>query len=103
MRKILKNIALLLLVAFLVYNSVYFTSVKDMKAKVEGFDATGYAQRFYQNQLVPLSDSAIGITDLITLLKNNKDAAFNQYGNALSIGAIKYFLVKGEGTVTGCK
>jgi predicted lipoprotein len=99
MTRSLKYVGLLLLLIFIGYHSVYFKSLKDVKEKGDGFAAAAYAERFFREQLVPLSDSAIRLADLMVLLKNNKEAAFNQYGYALSIGSIRYFLVKGNGTV----
>lgn len=100
MSKTLKNSILLLVIAFVGYQSVYFKSLKDVKAKDEGINAKAYADKFFHQQLLPLSDSAIRLADLITLLRNNKEQAFERYGHALGIGSIKYFLVKGEGKVT---
>ena len=100
MKKSLKNAGLLLLLVFIGYNSVYFKSLKDVKAGVETFNAAAYANRFFHQQLLPLSDSAVQLTDLLVLLKANKEEAFGRYGHSLSIGSINYLLVKGEGIAT---
>lgn len=100
MKKVLKNALLLLLVVFIGYNSVYFKSLKDVKVKGAEIDAAAYADRYFHKQLLPLSDSAIQITDLLALLKSNKEEAFQRYGHALGIGSIRYFLIRGEGKVT---
>lgn len=100
MKKGLKTVGWLLLAAFILYNSVYFKRLKDVKMKASEFNATAYADRFYNKQLLQLSDSAVEISSLIAMLKSNKEEAFSRYGHALSIGSIKYFLIRGEGTVT---
>ena len=100
MKKNLKNAGLLLLIIFVGYQSVYFKSLKDLTVKGDGVNAVAYAGQFFQTQLLPLSDSAIGLSDLMTLLKANKEEAFTRYGHSLSIGSIQYFLVKGEGVIT---
>ena len=100
MKKSLKNAGLLLVLVFIAYNSVYFKSLKEVKGKKEGINAPAYAEKFFHEQLLPLSDSAIQLTDLMGLLKANKEEAFHRYGHGMGIGSIRYFLVKGEGKVT---
>lgn len=99
MKKSLKSVGLLLLLAVVGYQSVYIKSLKDVQAKDADFNAKTYASTFFKNDLLPLRDSAVALPQLLQLLQTNKEEGFRRYGHALSIGSIKYFLVKGEGTV----
>lgn len=100
--KYLIGVALLGMVA---YNSVYFKRLDEVKAVGAGggtaFAAAPYADRFWNSQLLPKSPTlATDLTTLLSLLKSDKDKAFDAHSQALGIGNIRYFLVKGEGTVT---
>lgn len=87
------------------YNSVYIKKLDEVNAAGrEGagkFDAKSYAQTFWTTKMLPtVSTSAIDLSTLLPLLKTDKEAAFTRYSQGLGIGNIRYFLVKGEGTVT---
>jgi predicted lipoprotein len=89
-------------ILFVAYNSVYFKSLDEVKAAsaVKQFDATSYARNFFDKKLLPDIDKAIEIDALLKLVKSEPAKAFESYSNALGIGNIRYFLVKGEGTIT---
>lgn len=101
-KKVIKYILSALLVAFLLYNSVYFRKLDEVKAATPsaGFDAASFARNFYDNKLLPRADSAVELSQLIPLLKNEPSKAFNQYSHALAIGNIRYFLVRGDGLLS---
>ncbi|WP_338868790.1 DUF2291 domain-containing protein [Spirosoma sp. SC4-14] len=95
------GLALVLIVA---YNSVYFRKLDEVRAgaaKTGKFDAASYAKTFWTKKLLPAAqDSATNLSTLLPLLKTDKEKAFTTYSQALGIGNIRYFLVKGEGTIT---
>src|SRR5687768_639764 len=93
------TIAVILLVA---YNSVYFKKLDEVKASAteSKFDAVKYARNFYSKKLLPGLNKAVEINQLMALLQSDKNKAFSTYSNALGIGNIKYFLVKGQGEIT---
>lgn len=99
MKKVVKSAGIIVLVLIVAYNAVYFKSLAEVRAQNSEFDASSYAQKFYKNQLLPLYDSAMPLTTLLVLLQQDKDAAFDKYGHAISIGSVRYFLVSGEGVV----
>jgi len=101
-RKPLKYILLIVLVAVVAYNSVYFKKLDEVKASASTgqFNAADFAGKFWNNKLIPNLGKAIEINQLVSLLQKDKDSAFQQYSHALGIGNIRYFLVKGEGTIT---
>lgn len=101
-KKIIKYFLLILLILFVAYHSLYFKKLDEVKlaSASKGFDAGRYAREFYNNKLLPHLDSAIELNKLISLLKAEPDKAFKNDSHALDIGNIRYFLVRGEGTIT---
>ncbi|RCR67783.1 DUF2291 domain-containing protein [Larkinella punicea] len=101
----LKYGALLLLLAVVVYHSVYFKKLDEVKAKGARtqFDATAYADAFWKTKLLPATTKATDLNTLIQALKTDKDQAFAAHSNAMSIGNIRYFLVKGQGKITAVR
>ena len=105
MPKNLKYAGLLVLIAVVAYNSVYFKKLDEVKANTASntnkpFDAAAYAQTFWTTKLLPATAQATDLTTLMPLLKTDKAKAFDTYSHALGIGNIRYFLVKGEGKIT---
>jgi hypothetical protein len=100
--KIIKYFLSILLLLFVVYNSVYFKKLDEVKAAytLESFEASSYANNFYHNKLLPHHEAAIEISKLISLLKTEPAKTFKKYSHALGIGNIRYFLVQGEGIIT---
>ncbi|GAB4024740.1 DUF2291 domain-containing protein [Spirosoma gilvum] len=101
----LKYTILLVLLAVVAYNSVYFKRLDEVKASAglnagQKFDAASYASMFWTTKLLPATPKAADLSTLVTLLKTNKENAFATYSHALGIGNIRYFLVKGTGKVT---
>lgn len=87
--------------ALLAYNSIYFKKLDEVKAAAtKQFDAVAFAQTFLKDKLEPQLKSAIDINELTVLLSSAKDKTFDTYAHATAIGSIRYFLVKGEGTIT---
>jgi predicted lipoprotein len=85
----------------LAYNSVYFRKLDEVKAEASGkFDAAAFAKTFLEKQLTPKLATAPDIDELTTLLSTDKNKAFDTYSHATAIGNIRYFLVKGQGTIT---
>ena len=87
---------------FVLYNSVYFEKLSEVQAasSEKTFDASGYAQGFWNNSLLPSLPEAVELSELIHQLKTNPEQAFEEHSHALGIGNIRYFLVQGQGEVT---
>lgn len=102
-KKALKYIVSIVLLIAVAYNSVYFKKLDEVKAASTSkqFDAASYARNFYSKKLLPNLDKAIELNTLLSLVKSEPDKAFKDYSHALGIGNVRYFLVKGEGTITG--
>ena len=90
---------LLLLVG---YKSVYFKKLSEVQAAAASgkFDAAAYARTFWVEKLTPGLAAATDLPQLLALLQSDKEGAFKKHSQALGIGNLRYFLVKGEGTIT---
>lgn len=100
--KVIKYLLSILLIAFIGYKSMYFRKLDDVKTESSPkvFNASSFARSFYENKLLLRADSAVDLSTLISLLRSEPEQAFKQYSRALAIGNIRYFLVRGEGTIT---
>lgn len=99
MKKTVKNIIFLLVLGFVLYNSVYFRSLDDFRAEntENNFDAAAFSQRFFeeQRQKVP----AVEIGAFLDSLNNNFENYLPANGEKLGISHDYYFMVQGTGTV----
>jgi predicted lipoprotein len=100
--KAIKYIVSFLTLLLVAYNSVYFRKLDEVKASLTAkeFNAAQYAQTFWTSKLQPNLNKAVDIARLTALLKADADKAFTTYSHALGIGNLRYFLVKGKGTIT---
>lgn len=101
MPKPIRYLLYVAVIALLAYNSVYFKKLDELKAGTAAFDAAGYARDFWDKKLTPGLSKAVELSVLTSLLKTDKEKAFDEHSHALGIGNIRYFLVKGEGVVSG--
>jgi predicted lipoprotein len=99
--KLIKYIVGSLFLAIILYNSVYFRSLEEVTADTSSrkFNPTAYAANFWENDLMPNLHRAVEINYLIDMLLKDKEVAFDTYSNALGIGNIRYFMVKGQGRI----
>jgi len=99
--KIIKYVLAIVLMVFVAYNSVYFKKLDEVKAASpsNSFSPRAFASDFYKNKLLLRADSAVDLDVLISILKAQPDEAFKKHSNALAIGNIRYFLVRGEGII----
>lgn len=100
MSKSIRYLLYVAVFALLAYNSVYFKRLDEVKAGNAAFNAAAYAKDFWEKQLMPGLDKAVELSTLLTLLETDKDKAFDDYSHALGIGNVRYFMVRGTGTVT---
>ncbi|MDB5247142.1 MAG: hypothetical protein JWQ40_1536 [Segetibacter sp.] len=101
-KKAIKNIAAIVLLLVVAYNSVYFKKLDEVKAAAvsKEFDAVTYASNYLTVKLTPQLSNAIELQELIQKVHAEPESTFQKYSHALGIGNIKYFLVKGEGVIT---
>lgn len=101
MKKFLKYALALVVVLFVGYHSVYFKKLNEVQAGTAAgkINTTAYTRTFWDKKLPLALNKAVPVNDLVNLLRATPEIAFKKYGHALGIGNLKYFLVKGEGTV----
>ena len=101
MKKVCKYAAAAAIIAFLVYHSIYFENLEDIKEQRqrERFNAAEYARDFWDNQLPNVLDKAIDVKELIELFNTNMDEAIRKYGKAPGISRIYAYLIKGNGKI----
>ncbi|MEJ0034153.1 MAG: DUF2291 domain-containing protein [Bacteroidota bacterium] len=100
--RLFKNILIVVVIMVVGWNSVYFAKLDEMKASkaLKEFDAGKYANEFWNNTLIPNLDKAVDIQELVSLMKTDEKKAFDNYSNALGIGNLKYFLVRGTAKIS---
>ena len=100
MKRAVRYILLLLVIALVGYKSVYFQKLSERKNKSAGnFDAVAFSKKLWETRLPARLDSAIELPALISAIGTNPRAAFANYSNSMSIGNYRYSLVKVEGQV----
>jgi len=102
LKKVIKYIISIAVIIVVVYNSVYFKKLDEVKASLTAkeFNAATYAQTFWAAKLTPNMNKAIDIAQLTAMLSNDAPKTFETYSHALGIGNLRYFLVKGKGIIT---
>jgi predicted lipoprotein len=101
MKQYLKYLFALILLLFVGYHSVYFKNLKEMRASVSTgkINIASYTKSFWNQRLIPSLNKSLPLNQLLQLLKTDPKKTFKEKGNALGIGELKYFMVKGEGKV----
>jgi predicted lipoprotein len=99
-RKIIKYGLLTIVIGLVAYKSVFIIKLSELQTiEPKAFDAPAFVQQLWDGRLPARLDSAISLDVLQTAIKANPGAAFNTYFNSMSIGNIRYGLVKLTGKV----
>ena len=100
--KAIKYIVAVVVLIIVVYNSVYFKKLDEVKASKAAteFNAAQYAENFWNTKLMQNLNKAVNLNQLITMLSTNPSKTFETYSHALGIGNLRYFLVSGKGTIS---
>jgi len=101
MKKACKYAIAAVIIAFLVYYSVYFENLEDIKEqrRKETFSAAEYARDFWDNQLFSVLDKAVDVQKLIELFNTDMNEAIKKYGKAPGVSRVFAYLIKGNGTI----
>lgn len=105
MNKTLKYIPGIMTVLLVVYFSLDIENLQEHQAKTTktAFDASEYANRFWEEGLPKSIAGATPVTILLKSMENDRQGAFEKYGNKLGISKTGYFMVKGKGTIQSVK
>lgn len=100
-KKVIKYSGAVIAIVIIIINSVYFRKLSEVNAEnaVHEFDAAVYADRYWEDEIIPAISKAIEFSELLNQLNQNPELAFLEHSHALGIGNIRYFMVKGNGKV----
>jgi len=100
-KKVIKYSTLAVAAVIVLVNSIYIADLDKIKAEnlSKTFDPASYAADFWNNRLPSKLPEAVDAGELVRMLEEDKESAFDNYSNALGIGNIRYFLISGEGVV----
>ena len=101
MKKVCKYAVAAVIIALLVYHSIYFENLEDIKEqqRKETFNAAEYARDFWDNQLFSVLDKAVDVKELIELFNTNMNEAIRRYGKAPGVSRTYAYLIRGNGTI----
>jgi predicted lipoprotein len=99
-RKIVKYLLLTIVIGLLAYKSVFILKLSEVQTiEPKAFDAPAFVQQLWSNKLPARLDSALALDNLQAALKTNAAQTFDNYFNSISIGNVRYGLVKVTGKV----
>ena len=101
MKKVCKYAVAAAIIAFLVYHSIYFKNLEDIKEQRQSgtFNAAEYARDFWDNRLFSILDKAVDVKELIELFNTNMSEAIRKYGKAPGVSRTYAYLIRGNGTI----
>ena len=101
MKKVCKYPIAAAIIAFMVYLSIYFEDLEDIKEQRRRgtFNAAEYARDFWDDQLFSVLDKAVDAEELIELFNTNMNEAIRKYGKAPGISRIYAYLIRGNGKI----
>lgn len=102
MNKTLKYIVSLAAVLLLLFFSLDIQKLDVHKAEtsIESFNARSYAQTFWEKDLPQCINNAKDLSELMVLLQNDPEKAFDDFGHKLGISKTHYFFVKDIGRIS---
>jgi predicted lipoprotein len=98
MKKVIRYLLLLIVIALVGYKSVYLKKLSTMGTEgAQKFDAGAFTSKLWNEKLPARLDSAIELTALIAAIQANPEDGFRKYSNAMAIGNYRYSLVRFTG------
>ena len=99
-RKIIKYLLLTIVIGLLAYKSVFILKLSEVQLiEPKAFDAPAFVQTLWDARLQTRLDSALTLDALQAALKANAAQTFENHFNSMSIGNVRYGLVKVSGKV----
>ena len=99
-RKIIKYLLLTVVIGLLAYKSVFIIKLSELQIiEPKAFDAPAFTQQLWDSKLPAKLDSALTLEALQAELKASPARAFETHFNSMSIGNVRYGLVKVTGRV----
>jgi predicted lipoprotein len=99
-RKIVKYLLLTIVIGLLAYKSVFIIKLSELQTiEPMAFDAPAFVQQLWDGKFPARIDSALSFDTLQVALKANPAQTFESHFNSMSIGNVRYGLVKITGKV----
>src|ERR1044072_280085 len=99
-RKIVKYLLLTIVIGLLAYKSVFIIKLSELQTiEPKAFDAPAFVQQLWENKLPARLDSALTLDTLQAALKASPAQTFDSHFNSMSIGNVRYGLLKVTGKV----
>lgn len=100
MKRYIPTLAVLAMVAFTGYHSVYFRKLSTMKSAQTGsFDAEAFAEGLWSGVITAAADSAVELSRLIDETSAGGASVLERHSHALAIGNYRYAMIRAEGVV----
>ena len=100
MKRYIPTLAVVALVAFTGYHSVYFRKLSTMKSAQTGsFDAEAFAEGLWSGVITAAADSAVELSRLIDETSSGGTSVLERHSHALAIGNYRYAMIRAEGVV----
>src|SRR5687768_16686533 len=98
MKKVIKYLLLLIVIALVGYKSVYLKKLSTMGTEgSQKFNAGAFTSKLWNEKRPARLDSAIELTALIAAIQAKPEDGFRKYSNAMAIGNYRYSLVRFTG------
>lgn len=101
MKKFCKYTVAVVIIAFLLYHSLFFENLQKVKERQrrQAFNAAEYARDFWDNQLSAVLDSAVDAGELIELFNMDMAGAVKKYGKTPGVSRVYAYLLTGRGRI----
>lgn len=101
MSKLIKYSLLIVATLLLIWFSLDIQNLETYKAKQKpvSFNATNYAENFWNESLPVCIENSVDIGRLFQEMDEVPEYAFEKYGRKLGISSTYYFMLKGTGTI----
>jgi predicted lipoprotein len=101
-QRLIKIIVSSLIGAAVIYFSIYFKPLDKVleERQLKTFKSDEYARHYWNDVLTREAKQAVDAAELVELLRNNPDLAFNSFGKTMGISDMSNILLKGRGQVT---
>ena len=93
--------ALIIIVLLYLFPLFHVNSLSEkVEKEVAGsFDATKVVEKSWNGSLKTAAAEALPFDEIIQAIKNDKEAAFTTFGNAVGVGSKRHFMARAEGVV----
>jgi predicted lipoprotein len=101
MKKLVRILIWAGIIFLVVYSSITIQPLSDYKLSQSQntFDAKVYAEGYWESTILPRLETGFDLDYFLNVVGKDRESAFYQYGNSISIGSLAYFLVTTQGRI----